>query len=687
MHRLTLLLVLGGLVLAGCQDDRSLAPGDGPLAAISDGAHSGGNPDFFFLPPMVGDPSSDPNFDPGMFNGRLRPVLAVYTNFGDDCGGDLTYGPIAVPVAPDEEMYQLDWDTDAANLTAGTTYRLCVFSSLDGGTMLGFVDLLPVTGGMKNVRTEDTFAFQDGRVVPVTFRIEQGALSYDPSDPDALGTEFTVDDEGGVAVLADETQSLAAVAVPDGAVPEGTEITIVIAQEEPLYTETGTAECLPGGLLQSDWCYQIRTEPELYQFAEPVRVEICVDVSAIEEYADDLLVHKYNETEGLVELPWAEPTLIGSDCSGMGQYGAAPGFFGRLSQWARRLLAPPDLLANVLISVPKGLGGTGGSFSDFGGAVPLAALPDLEVSELTLHTPAVLPGNAISYTYTISNVGNEGPEGNSTFDAATYLSTDAVLDPADVELGGGYSAWSYHLSVGWSASVTESDVVIPTSVPPGTYYVIVVADAKPGLPPNNYPGVIESDESNNARAVPLLVTTIRIDGVLSEGEWGAVNPILVEDAGEYAGTSVYVTNDAGFLYFALRVPQPTAVEDDKFLVRFDNANNGVFDLNEDQICAATPPYTFFDCHSYLSGEDLSWSGLDERQDGISAVTSADGWKTFEVARPLASGDSFDFSLTYGGTIGFCAAYYTGNIYVSYPASCIYVGNDLSSYAKLVIAQP
>jgi Tol biopolymer transport system component len=376
MHRLTLLLVLGGLVLAGCQDDRPLAPGEGPLAAISDGAHSGGNPDFFFLPPLVGDPSSDPNFDPGMFNGRLHPVLSIYADPSDGCDGALTYGPAAVPVAPDEETYQLDWDTDAANLTVSTTYRLCVFSSLDDGTMLGFVDLLPVTGGMKNVRTEDTFAFQDGRIVPVKFRIEQGALSYDSSNPDALGTEFTVDDEGGVAVLADETQSLAAVAVPAGAVPEGTEVTIVIAQEEPLYTETGTAECLPGGLLQSNWCYQIRTEPELYQFAESVRVEICVDVSEIPDYADDLLIHKYNETEGLVALPWAEPTLIGADCSGMGQYGATPGFFGRLGQWARRLLAPPDLLASVLIIVPKGLGGTGGSFSDFGGAVPAGPLTE-----------------------------------------------------------------------------------------------------------------------------------------------------------------------------------------------------------------------------------------------------------------------------------------------------------------------
>jgi hypothetical protein len=503
MNRFLALLVLGGLVLAGCQDDRTLAPDEGPLASISDGAHSGGNPDFFFLPPVVGDPSSHEDFDAGMFNARLRPVLAIYADAVEGCAGTVVYGPVAVPVVPDEEMYKLEWDVGNANLAANTTYRLCVFSSADDGTMLGFVDLLPVTGGMKNVRTEDTFAFQDGRVVPVKFRIEQGALSHDPLDPDALGTEFTVDDGGGSAVLDDGTQALAAVDVPPGAVPPGEDVTIVIAQEEPKYDETGTAECLPGGLLQSDWCYQIRTEPELYQFQEMVRVEICVDVGAIPGYEDDLLVHKYNETEGLVALPWADPMLIGTDCSGMGEYGATPSLFGRLSQWARRLLAPPDLMAAVLGSVPKGIGGTGGSFSDFGGAVPAPTLPDLVVSALTLHTTSVPAGQPISYTYTVSNTGAEGPTGTSDFAVTAYLSADQVLDAGDLELGWGYSVWSYHLTESFTLSLTESDVTIPDSVSAGAYYVIVVVDVRPGNP---YPGVDEADESNNGRASSTTVS-------------------------------------------------------------------------------------------------------------------------------------------------------------------------------------
>lgn len=130
-------------------------------------------------------------------------------------------------------------------------------------------------------------------------------------------------------------------------------------------------------------------------------------------------------------------------------------------------------------------------------------LPDLVVSDITPDSTTVTQGTILPYTYTVANIGAEGPASNPTFDVATYLSTDDVLDGGDTELGQGYSAWTYHLSVGWSQSQAEDDVVI--SAAPGSYYLIVVADAKPGEAPNYYPGVVESDETNNARAVAITV--------------------------------------------------------------------------------------------------------------------------------------------------------------------------------------
>src|SRR5207245_8464544 len=74
------LLALAALILAmACESARRPteigAPTD-PSKAISDGAH-GGNPDFFFLPPLLRNPVNDPNFEAGKFNGNLRPSLTV----------------------------------------------------------------------------------------------------------------------------------------------------------------------------------------------------------------------------------------------------------------------------------------------------------------------------------------------------------------------------------------------------------------------------------------------------------------------------------------------------------------------------------------------------------------------------------------------------------------------------------
>ena len=586
------------VAVAACTDQPlpitpSAVPGPAsPSFAISDGAHSGGNPDFFFLPPLVANPVSNPNFKPGTFNPHLQPVVRVFllpTAGAAGCGllGTPVFGPVAATLDAGGEQYQVNWDTRASNLADGAYYRLCVFSS-PTGQELGFLDVAPVAGGMKKLATNDTYAFQDGRTLPIKVRIQQGALCANPQDC----TEFTVTTAGGDFTL---PSGFAGLSVPAGAVRSGDIVTVVIEKETPQFT----GECLPTDIVQSKGCYHFSSEPALYQFASLVRMEACVDAQFLGEgQLAALRLFKFNTTQGLVELPQATPTLI--DCtnfvalanptaSSRASFAAAA--LRGLGRWAGRLLAPPPLYASMPGGVPVGLGGLGGSFSDVGGAVPstatqapvlltvpasatvgqtglsatasggsgtgamtfasstrpvctvdatsgsittltagtcsltatkaadeiysaatsapgsftVAGLPDLVVSSLNLQTTAVNPGGLITYTYTISNIGGEGPTGISTFDVAGYLSSDAVLDAGDLELGGGYSVWTYHLTAGWSQSRTESDVVIPNTVPPGSYYLIVVADAKPGLPPNFYPGVSEANESNNWRAIPIRV--------------------------------------------------------------------------------------------------------------------------------------------------------------------------------------
>jgi hypothetical protein len=132
--------------------------------------------------------------------------------------------------------------------------------------------------------------------------------------------------------------------------------------------------------------------------------------------------------------------------------------------------------------------------------------PDLIVSWIDPATTQVNPGQSLPHTFEVSNIGGDAPDlpGISVWDVATYLSTDDVWDASDRLLSGGYSAWSYPLSEGWSATRSQS-VVIPVDVEAGTYYVIVVADAWPGQPPNFYPGVVESNEANNELAFAITV--------------------------------------------------------------------------------------------------------------------------------------------------------------------------------------
>jgi hypothetical protein len=67
------------LALAGCKMSDSLKPRaaarSAPSFSISDGAHLSGNPDFFFLPPMVPAPSK--KLDKDAFNGKLNPIVDI----------------------------------------------------------------------------------------------------------------------------------------------------------------------------------------------------------------------------------------------------------------------------------------------------------------------------------------------------------------------------------------------------------------------------------------------------------------------------------------------------------------------------------------------------------------------------------------------------------------------------------
>src|SRR2546427_979559 len=178
------------LAVAACSSDRNpTAPRNRPEFAISDAAHQGGTPGFFFLPPLVAQPTTGGAFDADI--ATLNPQVAICdVTLGPDvdCGGSsegatpaivvfTTTSTSAITVAPTASAYSVNWDTKLDGFVTGHTYRAHVAAGGIGARReLGFADLLLTTspGQVKDLATGDLISLNDGRTLPIRFRIESG---------------------------------------------------------------------------------------------------------------------------------------------------------------------------------------------------------------------------------------------------------------------------------------------------------------------------------------------------------------------------------------------------------------------------------------------------------------------------------------------------------------------------------
>ena len=256
-----LYLALPLAVALGCREQPSVTSPKSPniSAAIVDGAHEGGNPHFFFLPPMVAQPSVS-----GTFNPNLGPVVQICTLKATTTGTmcDAAIPPINPgPVQLVGQLYQVNWNTGTTSVSTSNTYRVQVFAA---NQLLGLADVQPISNGsLKNRVTGDTIGLVDGRTLPIKFRIESGALCFGSAD---CG-EGTVGPAGGTIVSQNQN---AGVLVPAGAL--GNTVTLLV-------TQSSTGPCLPLDLVQSGGCYTFVTSPP-GQFLTNVTVAICVDLDA-----------------------------------------------------------------------------------------------------------------------------------------------------------------------------------------------------------------------------------------------------------------------------------------------------------------------------------------------------------------------------------------------------------------------
>src|SRR5436309_697549 len=314
------LACLAVLLLTACSDQQPLQPpaGPAPSALIMDGAHHGGNPDFFFLPPLAADPTGGPNFDAGKFNPNLAPTAEVCRLTGDpasgavDCATDtqnklvLVLGPKQMVLAV--EQYQVTWDTKSPTLLDASKFYRIIVRGAPRGTMLGLLDVDPVTGGLKDVRTGEVVQFQDGRSLPIKVRIEQGAFGVtNPDTVEQVVTNHITTPTGTVDVTTNTGFAGARLVdnwLPARAVAAGIDRVIVIIERVPVNNAVPATSCLKSGFKELEGCYRFRTDPDLHPygsfnttviagvcFEQPIHSDAPYEMFRREETGEQELVH------------------------------------------------------------------------------------------------------------------------------------------------------------------------------------------------------------------------------------------------------------------------------------------------------------------------------------------------------------------------------------------------------------
>ena len=380
--------LLAVLALGACGDSTAPTPRlrapSAPTAMLNDGSKAGGNPDFFFLPSVVPNPSGDPDFSAGQFAGGWKPVVnvcevnAADLNAGCISGTVKSYSGAAVAVSLADEHYRVQVDTKELWAVAGGTYRFTVTVVGSQPVALGFVDIALLSGSAKNAGTGDLVALQDGRTIPLKFRIEKGATVPDGIE---VFSETVVNDATGATILTGGTGGPGTFALqlpPDFLPPELGEVVITVEKVNVAAGNPCTTN-VPN-LLQTSDCWRVTSFPEIPRVTQDLTVAFCPAILSGPLYEAQAMF-KFDAPETLRELEDVATTLvnclpeIGAAPRRPGVLGAIQYGFASLGRGLSKAFGPSTAYA-----IDLGWGGridateeelTGGVFSDFFFAIPL----------------------------------------------------------------------------------------------------------------------------------------------------------------------------------------------------------------------------------------------------------------------------------------------------------------------------
>ncbi len=359
-------------VLLGCHDQQRLTSPARISGDFSDGSVAGGNAHFFFLPPLVGNPSFS-----GTFNPNIRPVVRICQLDVDPNNLPLGCDAVAAPINPGTplldalgQQYQVDWDTGLLPIDLTKSYRIQV-QVAPGGSVLGYADIAPVE--LKNVNTNQFIGLVDGRILPIKFRIEVGAFC---KTTDCF--EGTVGPAGGTFIT---SSGLAGTLFPVGALTQDAFLVIDRIDQRP---------CVPTDLPQFPGCYRFTTDPPPSQFLLNVTVGMCVDAPGLTHaQLDQLQIARFDPNQPVQLLPNVPAAFLTCDPHHLAS--RLPPGLRELARLLRALVLPAALHATHL-----GVGGSSGSYSIFTWGLPVElGINDGNLQTATAGAPVATPPSVV----------------------------------------------------------------------------------------------------------------------------------------------------------------------------------------------------------------------------------------------------------------------------------------------------
>ncbi len=436
-HR-TLVACLSIAALAGCSAGDTARSSSAPSLKISDGAHRqsfndpNGNPDFFFLPTMVPNPVTNPNFDPDDFNPRLLPTVEVCVldllptasesdvQLTTPCRPGGYFTSFGAPVNGGLQKYQGSWTVVVSD---DVFYRIRVKV---GDVSLGFADVHTVANPslLHTVNQDQFVGQQDGSNLPIPFRIEIGALctpaGLRPCDSATLGLETG----GTVNISTDGGTTLSGVTLPPQSQAGNHTLTLQTCEEGDLNPR---AVDLP----TFGSCVTVSATPALTAaLGNPAIVEVC-DVAGdiISSGLTDAQEHRVtlHRLDGSVvrALPHVDGCAIVTGST-------TPTFRSVLKEFARgNLGAAVGKLAAIVGPSPLnarrrrldvGGGGATSEFSDFQFALPCKMAPHVGTGQ----TAGIITTLPVDPAFIVTDLAGTGCA-NATVHFAT---ADGSVAPA-----------------------------------------------------------------------------------------------------------------------------------------------------------------------------------------------------------------------------------------------------------------